>query len=380
MATYVVPQDVETDDKLLGPFSFRQFVYLMIIAGLIGIGILLFKIFAGLIIIVIPPILLLAALALPIKKDQPMETYLSAIVTYYTKPRKRLWEPGQSDTSVEITAPKVEEKVLTKGLSQEEVSRRLSFLAEVLDTEGYSINGGASSSVNSDIIADANDIVDMFDVAPSKPATTNTQPAVDPFAQYDNPQVTPILPNTTPTMPTMPSVTPVAAPARTVTEAPQYYEAPQNYSTPQTFSAPINIPTPAAPVMPQPQTPVAAPIPTPELPKNSSDDNLSNINPDEELAMQRPTIPVYKAPKPAPEAAATNPVTILPDSTPSTTPSAPTPAQEPASAQSTPQQSEKINLAFDKDLSVETIAKEANRVNEENNNEGSNSEVYISLH
>ena len=33
MSTYKVPQDVEADDKLLGPFSFRQFVYLMIVAA-----------------------------------------------------------------------------------------------------------------------------------------------------------------------------------------------------------------------------------------------------------------------------------------------------------------------------------------------------------
>ena len=34
MAQYKVPQDVEADDKLIGPFSFRQFVYLLIAGGL----------------------------------------------------------------------------------------------------------------------------------------------------------------------------------------------------------------------------------------------------------------------------------------------------------------------------------------------------------
>ena len=28
MAQYKVPQDVEAEDKLIGPFSFRQFIYL----------------------------------------------------------------------------------------------------------------------------------------------------------------------------------------------------------------------------------------------------------------------------------------------------------------------------------------------------------------
>ena len=32
MAVYKVPQDVEAEDKLLGPFSFRQFIYLIVAA------------------------------------------------------------------------------------------------------------------------------------------------------------------------------------------------------------------------------------------------------------------------------------------------------------------------------------------------------------
>ena len=106
MAQYKFPQDVEADDKLLGPFTFRQFVYLMIIGGLVAIGFLLWQIFPLLIIILIPPILLLGALALPFKKDQPMETYLSAIVSYHLKPHTRIWEPGEPEATIVITAPK----------------------------------------------------------------------------------------------------------------------------------------------------------------------------------------------------------------------------------------------------------------------------------
>ena len=38
MAQYKVPQDVEADDKLLGPFNFRQFIYLLIVAALIALA------------------------------------------------------------------------------------------------------------------------------------------------------------------------------------------------------------------------------------------------------------------------------------------------------------------------------------------------------
>ena len=97
MAQYKVPQDVEADDKLLGPFSFRQFVYLMIAGGLIALAVGLFQLFPLLAILPIPPVLFFGALALPLRKDQPMETYLAALVSFYLKPRKRIWEPGQRE-------------------------------------------------------------------------------------------------------------------------------------------------------------------------------------------------------------------------------------------------------------------------------------------
>ena len=82
MADYKVPQDVEADDKLLGPFTFRQLIYLFVTAGLIALAVALFKLFPLLALIPLPPILLFAVLALPLKKDQPMETYLAAVISF----------------------------------------------------------------------------------------------------------------------------------------------------------------------------------------------------------------------------------------------------------------------------------------------------------
>ena len=72
MATYKVPQDVEADDKLLGPFTFRQFVYLMIVLGMVMVAWALFQIFPLLAILPVPFMIFFGALALPLKKDQPM--------------------------------------------------------------------------------------------------------------------------------------------------------------------------------------------------------------------------------------------------------------------------------------------------------------------
>lgn len=174
MAQYKVPQDVEADDKLIGPFSFRQFVYLLIAAGLIALAVGLFQLFPVLAIIPLPPVLLLLALALPLKKDQPMETYLAALVSYYLKPHTRLWTPGQRDTTILITAPKIVEEVRTRDITGEEATHRLSFLADIVDTEGYAIKNTANSSMRDDLVAEANEAVDMFD----KYQTTNIDRAI----------------------------------------------------------------------------------------------------------------------------------------------------------------------------------------------------------
>lgn len=163
MSQYKVPQDVEADDKLLGPFSFRQLIYLFVAAGLCALAYLFFTIFPILVIIPVPLILLFATLALPLRKDQPMETYLAALVTFYLKPRKRFWNPGQQDSTILITAPKIIEESRTRDISGDEAGHRLSFLANIVDTEGHAIRD--TSSIHEDIVAEANATPDIFDTA-----------------------------------------------------------------------------------------------------------------------------------------------------------------------------------------------------------------------
>ena len=162
MAQYKVPQDVEADDKLIGPFSFRQFVYLLIAAGLIALAVGLFQLFPLLALIPLPPVFLFLVLALPLKKDQPMETYLAAMVSYYIKPHTRTWTPGQRDTTIFITAPKKTDDIRTRDITGEEATTRLSFLANLVDSEGYAIKGG-TSSMREDLVSEANAMTDMFD-------------------------------------------------------------------------------------------------------------------------------------------------------------------------------------------------------------------------
>lgn len=175
MATYKVPQDVEADDKLLGPFSFRQVIYLFIVAGLGGIAYLLFGIFPLLAVLPVPPMIFLLILALPLRKEQPMETYLAAVINFYLKPSKRFWNPGQRESTIYITTPKKIEGPRIRALSEEEASHRLSFLANIVDSNGQSIKEGWSGSVQDEYIAEAAATPDMFENYDSQVLTNRVQ-------------------------------------------------------------------------------------------------------------------------------------------------------------------------------------------------------------
>ncbi len=166
MATYKVPQNVEADDKLIGPFSFRQFIYLIavVLAGFIAWG--LSQIFIALVIIPLPVIIFFGALALPLRKDQPMEIYMAAMVSYYLKPRRRLWDPEGVETLIEITAPKTYQESRTKSFSGNEAEQRLSYLASIVDTGGWAIRGttvAPSAAINNDVFLEAQSAVDVLD-------------------------------------------------------------------------------------------------------------------------------------------------------------------------------------------------------------------------
>ncbi len=172
MAVYKVPQDVEADDKLIGPFSFRQFIYLIIVAISMAGAWGLSRLFIPLAIIPLPIIIFFAALALPLRKDQPMEAYLSAVVSFYfLKSRKRFWIPDGIDSFVTIIPPKDADKILTKELDESEATRRLSYLADLVDTHGWAIRGAGSTpdtAMNKDIYYESQTAEDMFDKQSAK--------------------------------------------------------------------------------------------------------------------------------------------------------------------------------------------------------------------
>ena len=166
MAEHKVPQDVEADDKLIGPFSFRQFVYLMIAAGAGFLAFLLGQIAVPLAFIPSPICLFFLVIALPLRKDQPTEIYLAALVKYIFKPHVRMWQADGEKPLIEISNPVVDDTPKVKDLAGDEVSRRLSFLANLSDTQGWSTRGVTmpnNTNLTDEFAADAVNAQDMLE-------------------------------------------------------------------------------------------------------------------------------------------------------------------------------------------------------------------------
>lgn len=166
MAAYKVHQDVEAEDKLIGPFSFRQFMYLVIVSLGIAVAWVLAQIFIGLILIPMPVILFFGALALPLRRDQPMEVYLAAMIKFFFKPRIRLWKPEGQVNLVTIVAPHTKELPRQSTMTGTEAGQRLSYLAQVIDTQGWATRGITDTAIlnlNDTITAEASTIDDMLD-------------------------------------------------------------------------------------------------------------------------------------------------------------------------------------------------------------------------
>jgi hypothetical protein len=337
MAVYKVAQDVEADDKILGPFSLRQFIYLIIVAISIALAWGLSQLFIGLAIIPLPFILFFGALALPLRKDQPMEVYLGALVSYYLKPRRRTWEPDGIESLIEITAPKVIEIQRTKDITETEAERRLSYLADIADTQGWAVRHTAqptNNSMISDAYFEAQQTEDVLDVNGGVSQSLGAM-----INQSDERRKQSMM-----------------ARMQQATQAP----APQQ-------SQPLYVPPVAYPYAALAQQTIAVQPAQPQY-----NDPSVQFNPYPNAIHQSVIQPLEQESQ-------------LP--TQSVVPSNPTPApiaQPQPAAEVPPATSEKaispdiINLASNTDLSIETIQREANRIQHKADEDSG--EVFISLH
>lgn len=188
MATYKVIQDIEAEDKLVGPLSFRQFVYFLVAAFLGYINFIAIAKGAWPVILVLGwPMLFCLFFAWPWSPDQPTEIWALARIRFWFKNRKRVWDQSGVKEFVTITAPKKIERVYTDGLSQTEVRSRLHALAHTLDSRGWAIKNAYTmpqvvQPTQSDRLLD-------FSAMPQQVADVDVRATDDILDEENNPMV-----------------------------------------------------------------------------------------------------------------------------------------------------------------------------------------------
>lgn len=128
---YQVPQFIDVEDKIFGPLTISQFVYL---AGGVGlaIGLVLYLPFIIGVLFAIPVAALAGALAFYKMNGKPFIAIMESGIAYYLGRRLYLWK--KEEKAPEVVAPVVREVVSPKlGLTKS----KLSELAQALDTQKH---------------------------------------------------------------------------------------------------------------------------------------------------------------------------------------------------------------------------------------------------
>ena len=131
---FQVPQNIDLEDKIVGPLTLIQFLYVLA-GGLINYLLLIFigmKIIFW--ILAIPIGLFALALAFLKIQDQPLSSFVKAGLIYFSRPRMRYWQRKGYLLEVILAKPKkVAPKVI---LPKRKIEKsELEKLSQMLDTQ-----------------------------------------------------------------------------------------------------------------------------------------------------------------------------------------------------------------------------------------------------
>lgn len=142
MGQYKVPQNVESEDKLVGPLTMKQFIYAVI--GLAW-GFLIWKLFSAggavgillMLVFIVPISGFMFLLAFGRREEQSFENYLIALIRFSVMPRRRTWMKDDYKGEVIVDAPPPPKPTgPTKG-DLDQVRSRLEQISLVVDTRGH---------------------------------------------------------------------------------------------------------------------------------------------------------------------------------------------------------------------------------------------------
>ncbi|MCR4277665.1 MAG: PrgI family protein [Candidatus Berkelbacteria bacterium] len=131
-----VPQNIDMQDKVIGPLTLVQFFYLLFGGLFIYLlnnwtsGTFLRPLFW---LVAVPVGLLSFALAFIKVQDRPFIFFLGSLVRYLQRPKTRVWQKGQYQRSTHIV---VKEEVKEEAPHKDFDKARVRDIVGVLDTSG----------------------------------------------------------------------------------------------------------------------------------------------------------------------------------------------------------------------------------------------------
>lgn len=125
---YQVPQFIEVEDKIFGPLTLKQFVYIAGGAGLSAILVFTLPPMVG-VILAIPVVAFAGALAFYKLNGKPFVEILEAGINYYLGRRLYLWHKDPEPAATEVAPVSTAPVLPTEGLTR----RKLEALALSLD-------------------------------------------------------------------------------------------------------------------------------------------------------------------------------------------------------------------------------------------------------
>jgi hypothetical protein len=128
---YELPQFIDVEDKLFGPLTFKQFIYLLGGGAICYICYTLFPLSVA-VFFIVPVGALSAALAFYRLNTRPFIEVLQNFVSYTFKPKSFLWkrDTSQKIQTIQKTAPTPRTQVVFEPIS---IDRRITDVSKNLD-------------------------------------------------------------------------------------------------------------------------------------------------------------------------------------------------------------------------------------------------------
>jgi hypothetical protein len=133
---FKVPQNIDMEDKIIGPLTLLQFIYLVIggvfLYSTIKAGNVPMIIFAG-----IPVALLALALCFVKIQDQPFSKFVVSLLFFLTRPKTRVWSKDTALEELPTTQAAQPIKTLQTPIHKKVKKSELEKLSQVIDTRGW---------------------------------------------------------------------------------------------------------------------------------------------------------------------------------------------------------------------------------------------------